>query len=114
MLSCPIKLAPAFYKAHKAKGQKLTVGRLLLTAVASFVVGSALASSAQAQSGQQNVQWCAYFTGGSTNCSFSTFEDCLQTIKGKTALCVQNAQNAPPPNSNASTGNGRRHHPAQR
>jgi hypothetical protein len=114
MLSRPIKLATAFCKAHKAKGQKLAVGRLLLIAVAGLVVGSALASSARAQSGQQNAQWCAYFTGSSTNCSFSTFEDCLQTIKGKTALCVQNAQNAPPPNSNASTGNGRRHHSAPR
>jgi hypothetical protein len=113
MLSCPIKLATAFYKAHKAKGQKLAVGRLLLIAVAGLVLGSALASSAQAQSDQQNAQWCAYFTGGPTNCSFSTFGDCLQTIKGKTALCVQNAQSVSVPESNAGTGNRRRHHSAQ-
>jgi hypothetical protein len=87
---------------------------MLLIAVASLVVGCALADSAQAQSGQQNAQWCAYFTGGPTNCSFTTFEDCLQTIKGKSALCVQNAQDVPPPESSAGTGNGRRHHSAQR
>jgi hypothetical protein len=99
---------PHFTKAHKAKSKRLTVAKLLLLAVASLVVGGALANSAQAQSGQENAQWCAYFTNGPTNCGFATFEDCLQTIKGKTALCVQNAQPVPPPESDAGTGNGRR------
>jgi hypothetical protein len=85
-----------------------------LIAVASLVVGAVLANSAQAQSGQQKEQWCAYFSGGPTNCSFSTFEDCLQTIKGKTALCVQNAQDVPPPESKSGASNGRQHPSAQR
>jgi hypothetical protein len=40
-------------------------------------------------SAQPAAQWCAYFTGGPTNCAFARFEDCLAAIKGKTALCVQ-------------------------
>lgn len=52
-------------------------------------VGEALSINGQAQS----AQWCAYFTGGPTNCGFATFEQCLQTIKGKTALCNENSQN---------------------
>ena len=85
---------------------------MLLIALASLVVGAVLANSVQAQSGQQ--QWCAYFSGGPTNCSFATFEDCLQTIKGKTALCVQNAPDVPSPESKSGTGNGRQHHSVQR
>jgi hypothetical protein len=90
------------------------VARMLLIAVASLVVGGALANSAQAQNGQENGQWCAYFTGGPTTCSLATFEDCLQTIKGKPGLCVQSAQSVPSPESNADTGNERRHHSAHR
>jgi hypothetical protein len=87
--------------------------RILLLAVAILVVGGALANRAQAQSNQQNGQWCAYFTGGPTNCGFATFDDCLQAIKGKTGLCNQNTQYVPPAGSNSNTGNRRRHHSAQ-
>jgi hypothetical protein len=66
--------------------------RILLMAVGILVVGDALSNSTQAQNGQQNVQWCAYFTGGPTTCGFAAFDDCLQAIKGKAALCVQSAQ----------------------
>jgi hypothetical protein len=89
------------------------VGRKLLIAVAILGVGSALIDGAQAQSDQQNEPWCAYFTGGPTSCNFTTFDDCLQAIKGKTGLCVQNAQYAPPAGTNARTGSGRRHRSAQ-
>ena len=86
---------------------------MLLIAIA-ILVGGALASGAQAQSDQQNGQWCAYFTGGPSHCDFATFQDCLQAIKGKTALCVQNAQDVPPAGSDSSAGSGRRHHAVQR
>jgi hypothetical protein len=49
-------------------------------------------------------QWCAYFTGGPTNCDFASFQDCLVAIKGKTALCVENAQNVPPARSDPDRG----------
>jgi hypothetical protein len=63
-----------------------------LAIVGLFLVGDALGTSAQAQS----AQWCAYFTGGPTNCGFATFEQCLQAIKGKTGLCNQSQQNQQP------------------
>jgi Protein of unknown function (DUF3551) len=71
---------------------RLAMRKILLIAIAVLVVGGLLINSAQAQSDQKIGQWCAYFTGGPTDCEFATFEDCLQAIKGKTGLCVQNAQ----------------------
>lgn len=88
------------------KARRLAVGRTLLIAVAILAVGVALANGATAQSSQQNKEWCAYFTGGPTNCGFATFEGCLHAIEGKTALCVQNAQYARGAGSDSSTGNG--------
>jgi hypothetical protein len=61
---------------------------------------------AQGQNNQQ--QWCAYFTGGPTNCGFATFAQCLEAIHGKTALCQENAQYVPPAGSNSGTGHRRR------
>jgi hypothetical protein len=48
--------------------------------------------ASEAASTQPAPRWCAYFTGGPTNCDFTSFADCLEVIKGKTALCVQKAQ----------------------
>jgi hypothetical protein len=88
--------------------------RILLIAVAILVVANALVRGGEAQAEQPNNQWCAYFTGGPTNCDFATFDDCLQVIKGKTGLCVQNAQYVPPAGSDSAADNRRRHHAAQR
>lgn len=90
------------------------MGRLSVSAVATLVALGALACGAHAQGDQQKQQWCAYFTGGPTNCEFATFDDCLQAIKGKTALCVQNAQYVTPVDQSGSSGKGRRHRAAQR
>lgn len=89
------------------------MARTFAAALVILIIGGALGSRALAQNDQQNQAWCAYFTGGPTNCSFATFDDCLQAIKGKTALCVQNTQYAAPTGSDTSTGNRRRHHSAQ-
>jgi hypothetical protein len=48
--------------------------------------------ASETASTQPAAHWCAYFTGGPTNCDFAVFKDCLEAIKGKTALCVQKAQ----------------------
>lgn len=50
------------------------------------LVGSAL-NGAHAQSDP----WCAYFTGGTPNCAFATFAECLKVIRGKTGICDRNA-----------------------
>jgi Protein of unknown function (DUF3551) len=71
-----------------------TVGRpatkALLLAAALFVTG-AMSTGAAAQS----YSWCAYFTGGPVTCEFTTLEQCMQAIRGKTALCNQNSPTAP-------------------
>lgn len=84
--------------------------RMLLISVGIIAFVATLSTSAEAQSDQQ--QWCAYFTGGPTNCGFATFAQCLEAIRGKTALCQQNAQYVPPSGSNS--GDGRQHRSADR
>lgn len=64
--------------------------RILVIAIA-VLVGSAL-DSARAQNGP----WCAFLTGGSPNCAFATFAECIKAIKGKTAICDRNAEYAAP------------------
>jgi hypothetical protein len=76
--------------------------RTLPISVGIFSLVAMLGASAQAQNDQQ--QWCAYFTGGQTNCGFATFAQCLEAIRGKTALCQQNAQYVAPAGSNSGTG----------
>lgn len=44
----------------------------------------------------QTEPWCAYFTGGPTDCGFTTFEQCLAAIRGKTGLCNRNSQYVAP------------------
>jgi hypothetical protein len=51
--------------------------------------GAALASAAQAQ----NYPWCAQYSGnmgGSMNCGFKSFDQCMGTARGMGAFCVQN------------------------
>jgi Protein of unknown function (DUF3551) len=83
-----------------------------LAIVGIFLVGDApgTQAQAQAQAQAQSAQWCAYFTGGPTNCGFSAFEECLKAIKGKTGLCSQNPQNQPsPPGDQSAPVHHRRH-----
>jgi hypothetical protein len=83
-----------------------------LAIVGIFLVAVVLGSQAQAQAQApaQSTQWCAYFTGGPTNCGFSTFEECLKAIKGKTGLCNQSPQNAPsPPDDQSAPAHHRQH-----
>jgi hypothetical protein len=64
------------------------MGWSLATSFVMIVFVAVLTTSAQAQNDQQ--QWCAYFTGGPTNCGFTTLAQCLEAIRGKTALCERN------------------------
>lgn len=82
------------------------MGRMLRISVGILIVATVFGTGAQAQNDQQ--QWCAYFSGGPTNCSFTTFAQCLEAIHGKTALCQQNAQYVPPAGSNSGTAHQRR------
>jgi Protein of unknown function (DUF3551) len=48
------------------------------------VLASLLATDARA------AQFCAYFTDGSTNCGFYTFQQCLADVSGVGGYCSQN------------------------
>jgi len=61
------------------------MARALIMAIAAFA-GAAL-NGAHAQEGP----WCAYLTGGTPNCAFATFAECIKAIQGKTAICDRNA-----------------------
>lgn len=38
----------------------------------------------------QNFPWCAYYSKGSTSCSFSTYEQCMADVSGIGGFCQQN------------------------
>jgi hypothetical protein len=61
-------------------------------AIAALFVAAAFSTTVQAQSNS----WCAFFSGGPTNCGFTTFEDCVKAIKGKTGLCDRKSQDVAP------------------
>jgi hypothetical protein len=47
----------------------------------------------------QNYPWCAQYgggMGGATNCGFTTFQQCLDNIRGLGGFCNPNTQYVPP------------------
>jgi Protein of unknown function (DUF3551) len=71
-----------------------------------FVLGivfgiAALATNAEAQ----NYPWCAVYGGGrgggGENCGFTTFEQCLETVRGIGGYCERNNTYVPPPGPHA-------------
>jgi hypothetical protein len=68
---------------------------LLMLGISVCVVG--IETSAKAQ----NYPWCAYYGGrhggGGTNCGFTTFQQCLDTVSGIGGFCQRNTQYQPPP-----------------
>jgi Protein of unknown function (DUF3551) len=47
----------------------------------------------------QNYPWCAYYGGqfDGTNCGFTTFQQCLDTVRGIGGFCDRNNLYQPPP-----------------
>ena len=79
---------------------------LLMLGISVCVVG--IGTRAEAQ----NYPWCAYYSGrsgGSTNCGFTTFEQCMETARGLGSLCQPNTQYQPPPGPHPSTRVQRRY-----
>jgi hypothetical protein len=60
-------------------------------AIAALVAAIALRSAAQAQGNP----WCAFFSGGPTNCGFATLQDCMKAIQDKPGLCDRKPQGVP-------------------
>jgi hypothetical protein len=60
----------------------------------------------------QNYPWCAQYSGGGfggggTNCGFTTFQQCLDTVRGIGGFCEPNTQYVPPPGPHPRTRVGR-------
>jgi Protein of unknown function (DUF3551) len=55
----------------------------------------------------QNYPWCAQYSGGSMgggmNCGFTTFQQCLDTVKGIGGFCETNTQYVPPSGPHSSS-----------
>lgn len=75
--------------------------KALICGVLICVSGAAVSPRAEAQ----NYPWCAYYgmgeDGGGTNCGFSTYQQCMETLSGMGGFCNRNTQYVPPPGSDA-------------
>lgn len=61
-----------------------------------IAVSSVIGSSAAAQ----NYPWCAEYggrMGGSSNCGFTSFQQCMAALSGNGGFCNRNTQYVPPP-----------------
>ena len=68
--------------------------RYLLCTLGIVLAAAAIGTPAKAQ----NYPWCAQYGGpGGTNCGFTSFEQCMQTLLGMGGFCVQNNWYQPPP-----------------
>jgi hypothetical protein len=68
----------------------------------------------------QNYPWCANYSmgfGGSRNCGFISFDQCMATVQGMGGFCGENNTYQPPPGPHGSvapaTRQARKHHVAK-
>ena len=84
--------------------------RLLLLTLGICVCVVGVGTRAEAQ----NYPWCAYYSGrhggGGTNCGFTTFQQCLDTVSGIGGFCQRNTQYQPPPGPHSSKLRHRYHY----
>ena len=81
--------------------------RLLLFMLGICVGLVGVGKSAEAQ----NYPWCAYYnvSGGTTNCGWATFEQCLTTVRGIGGSCGPNPMYQTSPGPYPSTRHPRRY-----
>jgi hypothetical protein len=62
-----------------------------ITLLALALAGAAIATGTPAQA--QNYPWCVFWSGngGSRNCGFVTYAQCMATAQGAGAICMRNA-----------------------
>lgn len=84
-----------------------------LSLLMSGIVLAAIALSTGAQA--QNYPWCADYggkMGGSSNCGFSTYEQCMAALSGNGGFCNRNTQYVPGPGPSPGPHHRKhRHHP---
>jgi Protein of unknown function (DUF3551) len=69
--------------------------RIFLLMLASSIMAAAIATPAKAQ----DYPWCEYLSGGmggSTNCGFVSWEQCMESVRGNGSDCRINTQYTPP------------------
>lgn len=74
----------------------------------------AVISLAGSRAEAQNYPWCAYYgghMGGSSNCGFTSFEQCMATLSGMGGFCDRNTQYVPPPGPHPNYRPRRRYYP---
>jgi hypothetical protein len=82
--------------------------KLLLWAALGFCIVT-LSTAVQAQ----KYPWCADYggkMGGSSNCGFSTYEQCMATLSGMGGFCNRNTQYVPGRSAPGSAERMRRRH----
>jgi hypothetical protein len=79
---------PPWALAANAGATRETMMRFAISALGIFLAMAAFGSRAEAQ----NYPWCAYWlgTGGSRNCGFVSYEQCMATARGAGAACRVN------------------------
>ncbi len=64
-----------------------------------FLVSSIMGLAGAATAAQaQNYPWCAYYgsdMGGSSNCGFATYRQCMAALSGNGGFCDRNTQYEP-------------------
>src|ERR1700734_4100887 len=78
---------------------------LFAVAFSAGTFGMVVAASAQ------NYPWCAQYTddfGGSMNCGFVSFDQCMETVRGMGGFCIVN-NTYQPPHGTAPAGRHKHH-----
>ena len=72
-----------------------------------FVLSVVAVTAINTPTKAQKYPWCAYYSGGDdgggTNCGFTTFKQCLDTVSGIGGFCQLNTQYVPPPGAHPYT-----------
>lgn len=82
--------------------------KMLLLGLGLTAAMIALSPRAQARS---NYPWCAYYGSGfsGNNCGFTSFEQCLENVRGIGGFCQKNDWYQPPAAARQSGARKRRH-----
>ena len=90
--------------------------RIKLVGMMQILLVAILCASAAGRAQAQNYPWCAYYSGadgGGTNCGFTSFDQCMDTVRGMGGFCNVNTQYVAPPGSASSAGRGRARQPSR-
>jgi len=71
----------------------------LINKIAIVVGAAALAALSATAADAQNYPWCSQYTGsmgGSMNCGFSTYAQCMANVSGIGGFCIRNDTYQPP------------------